>query len=349
MHAIADQVVDKVEDALHDATVGIHADLSTNVAQSPIVQEVCRLVDRVLTTPVLGDVSALDQVFALTNGLVGNLTDGLIDEVGDYVLDENGVVRQITGFVNQTVQDTVCDTTSTPVAPLTTGVTLDVTATVDQLLNGLATQATAGAEVLGVPVNVDVSSMLDGLGDTLLDGLFDGDGAVQDLVDALQTGLVDPATEGLLGTEGGTVGDALRDVLSITVNVQELTAADGTVSTAHAGKFARLVDAVVGGEFTETAMRVTVLNGDLATLNLAQATVGPNVTAIVDPECTDPDGCDVGGETTTPPGGGGGGGSLAYTGIGIATLIAVILALLAAGAYLVRESYRHRHPVVPTE
>ena len=90
-----------------------------------------------------------------------------------------------------------------------------------------------------------------------------------------------------------------------------------------------------------------MLGDDLATLNLAQATVGPNVTTIVDPECTDPDGCDVGGETTTPPGGGGnaGGGSLAYTGIGIATLIAVILALLAAGAYLVRESYRRNHPV----
>lgn len=343
---IADQVVDKVEGALHDATVDVHADLSTNVAQAPIVQDVCRLVDRVLTTPVLGDVSVLDQVFALANGLVGDLTDGLVDQVGDYVLDANGTVRQITGFVNQTVQDTVCSTTSTPVAPLTTSVTLDVTATVDQLLNGLAAQATAGAEVLGVPVAFDVSTMLDGLGDTLLDGLFDGNGAVQDLVDALQSGLVEPATQGLLGDGVGSVGDALRDVLSIQVNVQELTAPDGSMTVAHAGKFARLVDAVVGGEFTETAMRVTVLGGDLTTLNLAQATVGPNVTSIIDdPGCTDPDGCDVGGETTTPPGGGGGGGSLAYTGIGIATLIAVILALLAAGAYLVRESYRRNHPV----
>jgi hypothetical protein len=92
-----------------------------------------------------------------------------------------------------------------------------------------------------------------------------------------------------------------------------------------------------------------VLGDDLATLNLAQAIVGPNVTTIVDPECTNPDGCDVGGVTVTPPGGGGtGAGSLAYTGIGIATLIAVILALLAAGAYLVRESYRRNHPVVTT-
>ena len=93
-----------------------------------------------------------------------------------------------------------------------------------------------------------------------------------------------------------------------------------------------------------------VLGNDLATIDLAQAIVGPNVTTIVDPDCTEPDGCDTGGVTVTPPGGGGGpgAGSLAYTGIGIATLIAVILALLAAGAYLVRESYRRNHPVVTT-
>jgi hypothetical protein len=335
---IADQVVDKVEDALHDATVDIHADLSTNIAQSPIVREVCEVVDRVLTTPVLRDATSLEL---LTNGLLGNvntllntgvigsLTDGITDEVGDFVL-VNGVIQRITGFVNQTVQETVCNTTSTPVAPLTTSVVLDIEATVDELIDGVAARAVGQVEILGVEADVDLSLLLDGLGDTIVDGLFDGDGAVQDLVDALETGLVHPATEGLLGTGVGSVGDALRDVLSVQANVQELA----------------------GGQFTETAIRVSVLEGDLATLNLAQAIVGPNVTTIVDPECTDPDGCDTGGVTVTPPGGGGpgggGAGSLAYTGIGIATLIAVILALLAAGAYLMRESYRRNHPVVNT-
>jgi hypothetical protein len=331
---IADQVVDKVDDALHDATVDIHADLSTNIAQSPIVREVCELVDRVLTTPVLRDATSLEL---LTNGLLGNvntllntgvigsLTDGITDEVGDFVL-VNGVIQRITGFVNQTVQDTVCNTTSTPVAPLTTSVVLDIEATVDELIDGAAARAVAQVEILGVGTDVDLSLLLDGLGDSLVDGLFDGDGAVQDLVDALETGLVHPATEGLLGTGVGSVGDALRDVLSVQANVQELG----------------------GGQFTETAVRVSVLGDDLATLSLGQAIVGPNVTTIVDPECTDPDGCDTGGETLTPGGGGPGAGSLAYTGIGIATLIAVILALLAAGAYLVRESYRRNHPVVTT-
>ena len=84
-------------------------------------------------------------------------------------------------------------------------------------------------------------------------------------------------------------------------------------------------------------------------INLAQASVGPNVTSVDDPCVVD---CGVGGETTDPPGGGGGaggGGLLAFTGSSIALLIAMILALLAAGAYLVRESYRNRHAVVPTE
>jgi hypothetical protein len=332
---IADQVVDKVEDALHDATVDIHADLSTNIAQSPIVREVCELVDRVLTTPVLRDATSLelltngllgDLTTLVNTGLLGTLTDGVADEVGDFVLVD-GVVQRITGFVNQTVQDTVCSTTSTPVAPLTTSVVLDIEATVDELIDGVAARAVAQVKVLGVAADLDLSLLIDGLGDSLVDGLFDGDGAVQDLVNALETGLVHPATEGLLGTGVGSVGDVLRDVLSIKANVQELG----------------------GGRFTETAIRVSVLGDDLATLNLAQAIVGPNVTTIVDPECTNPDGCDVGGVTVTPPGGGGtGAGSLAYTGIGIATLIAVILALLAAGAYLVRESYRRNHPVVTT-
>ena len=37
------------------------------------------------------------------------------------------------------------------------------------------------------------------------------------------------------------------------------------------------------------------------------------------------------------------------TGVSIALLIALVLALLAAGAYLVREGYRHKHPAVPAE
>ncbi|WP_309711719.1 choice-of-anchor G family protein [Pseudolysinimonas sp.] len=340
---IADQVVEEVDEALHDATVDIHADLSTNVAQAPIAREVCQLVNRVLTTPVLRNATSLELITngllgdvstLLNTGAIGSLTDSLADDIGDFVL-VNGVIQRITGFVNQTVQDNVCNPTSTPVAPLTTSVVLDIEATVDELLYGTAATAVADVDILGIDTDLDLDVLLGDLGGSLLDGLFDGDGAVQDLVDALETNLVHPATDALLGSGVGTVGEALRDALSVKANVQELTSTGG------------------GGEFTETAIRVSAFGEELATLNLAQATVGPNVTTVVDPDCTDPGGCDTGGETVTSPdggglSGGGLGGSLAYTGIGIATLIAVILALLAAGTYLVRESYRRNHPVVTT-
>lgn len=350
---IADQVVDRVEEALHDANVDIHADLSVNVAQAPLVQEVCRLVDRVLTTPILTDLTS-SEVTGLLNqaglgGLLGGVLNGLgltqINQLIDLGLVEtltsgsgvgdivavDGVLKRVTGFVNQTVQDNVCSTQSTALAPLTTSVVLDIEATIDELLDGAAAKAVAAVEILGIDADLDLDVALGNLGGALTDTLFDQDGAVQGLIDSLEDNLVHPATEVLLGDGIGNIGDALRDLVSVQANVQELT------STGNGG-----------GEFTQTAIRVEVLGGDLTTINLAQAVVGPNVTTIVDPECTDPDGCDVGGETATPPGGGGGGGALAYTGIGIATLIAVILALLAAGAYLVRESYRRNNPVVAT-
>jgi hypothetical protein len=346
---IADQIVAKVETILHNAKVAIHADLSVNVAQAPLVQQVCQLVDRVLQVPVLTEVSAVERLLnGLTGdlgtllglGRIGSLVDGLLDKVGDYVLDENGILKRITGFVNQTVQDNVCSTTSTPLAPLTTSIVLDIQATIDELLSGVAARAVADVKILGLSTGLDLSILLKDLGGRLLDGLFDADGGVQGLIDALQSTIVQPATATLLGTGDqtglfgiGTVGDALRNLLSIRVNLQELTmVAD------------RGMAAMAGHMFTQTAVRVSVLNGSVATVNLAQATVGPNVRTIVDdPE--DPE------DPNNPPGtptGGGPGGSLAYTGVGIATLIAVILALLAAGAYLVRESYRRNHPAVPT-
>ena len=95
--------------------------------------------------------------------------------------------------------------------------------------------------------------------------------------------------DGLLDGDNA-VGLALTDLLSVRVNVQELN--DGT--------------------FTETAMRVTALGGlgarsagcsarplrdGLAQINLAAASVGPNVISVEDPCVVD---CGVGGETVTP-------------------------------------------------
>lgn len=212
----------------------------------------------------------------------------------------------------------------------------------DELLAGTAADADASISLLGGTVNADINLdlVLDELGDGLATGLFGSDGAVSDLVDALNTGLVNPAVTGLLG-DGG-VDSILTDLLSVRVNVQE------TNSTSS------------GSTFTETAVRVSVLGGagsdGAATVNVAAATVGPNVTRVVDPECTvncgpgggDPDpncvtNCGPGGGNPGDGNGGGGAGGLAFTGLNIATIVMVILALLITGAYLLRESYRRNH------
>ena len=110
--------------------------------------------------------------------------------------------------------------------------------------------------------------------------------------------------------------------------------------------------------FTQTALRLTVLPDEssgstarAARVNMAQSSVGPNATVVVPPDCTDGNCTPCTGPscTPTPPcftncGTSTAGDRLAYTGIGIATLIAIILALLAAGAYLAREGYRRHHP-----
>src|SRR5690606_20377811 len=100
-----------------------------------------------------------------------------------------------------------------------------------------------------------------------------------------------------------------------------------------------------GTRFTQTAVRISVLGGSVSTINIAAATVGPNL-VVADPDCVI--NCDGGPGGPGDPGGPGNPGNpdttatdrLATTGVGIATLIAVILALLAAGAYLAREGYR---------
>jgi hypothetical protein len=327
---LADDIVEQVEEALHDANVSIEAHLVHDVAQTPIVEQVCEIVNQVVTTPVLGPIlgntnSSLIGLLLASLGLdsildLGSLTDGIADDLGDYVVDGSGNIQQVVNLVNTTVPNTVCHNESSPLPSLQSSVDLVINGTVDQLLDGAASTATAHVKVLNVVDNtLPLSLVLDQLGDVLGTELF-GDGGVAGLADALQTQLVDPAKTGLLDGDD-SIDSALSDVVSVQLNVQESTTADGQPTDD-------------GGYFTQTAARVSVLGTDLTTLNLAQARVGPNVTQIIpdpDPEDpTDPDG----------PNGPSAVDRLAFTGVGIATLIAVILALLAAGAYLMRESYR---------
>jgi hypothetical protein len=242
-----------------------------------------------------------------------------------------------------------------PAVPAVPGISLastaevHVDATVDQLLNGTAAQAVADVKLLGGTVNakLDVNALLGGLGGALNNALFDNDSAITDLVNDLQTGLLNPTVTALIGPADNTLSEVLKGLVSVKLNIKETTVA-GSRGMALAD----------GSLFTQTALRVSVLPDTgatgLATLNLAQATVGSAVPVVVDPgDPGDPGGPgDPDDPTTGQPGGPGDGGngsfpaafggSLAFTGVGIASLVAILLALLAAGAYLAREGYRRR-------
>jgi hypothetical protein len=339
---IADQVVDRVEAALHDATVGVHADLDLDVAQSPLVQKVCKTVKQVIQVPtkVVQHVNVLvpvvDGVIAqvingvpyvdgvpIVGSLIGSGLGGLLGGGHTVTWITQTVTKTVTQLVDKTVDKVVCSNKVTALPALETSATIDITGTVDEFIDGAGVDANAKLKVLGLlNTELDLGLATDAMGGSITDALFDGDGAVKDLTDALNTGLVEPAVDGLLDGDSA-VGLALTDLVSVRANVQELS--DGT--------------------FTETALRVSVLGDSGAVINLAQASVGPNVTSVEDPCIVD---CGVGGETTTPTGLGGG-GLLALTGTGIALLICLVLALLAAGAYLVREGYRNRHAAVSTD
>lgn len=318
---LADQIVDKVKAALNDAQVNVHADLNLLTAQPPAVNQVCHDVQ----VPIIGDLPVVGNV---VGGLLGGLTGG----------SSSGPVQGIIGYTTQTV----CDLVNTVLPDLKSTVKLDVQGTVDQIVKGTAANATGAISLLNgtVQVPVDINAVLKGLGTSLTDALFSPNGTVSQLTDSLNSTLVNPAVSGLLGDT--SVHTVLTDLLSVRVNLQELSLASQKGMAVNTGQL-----------FTQTAVRVSALKGvgstGLATLNVAAATVGPNIATIVTPPtCTTncgPDNpptctvnCGPGGSTTTAA------DRLAMTGVGIATLVAIILALLAAGAYLAREGYRRNHP-----
>lgn len=340
---IADQVVDRVKDALNNATVNVHADLSQNVSQAPLVQNVCKIVQKVIQVPtqvvqqVVVQVPVINGVpLPVVNGIpqlngvpvVGSLL-GKVSGTLTYI--DQTVNQTVTKLVDQTVDQNVCSDITTALPDLNTSVTADITGTVGEALQGAGLNASATARVLGVNLpSVNLDSATGAIGDTLNNQLFGSDGAVTALTTALDTNLVDPAVQGLTG-DGDSVA-ALSNVLSATVNNQDIS--DGTFTeTALIVKVLPGAGGLLGGGAAASAA-----SGAAAQINLARASVGPNVTGT------------VGGVDTTPPPTDGNPGTtagniarLATTGMGIAALVAAVLALLAAGAYLVRESYRRNH------
>jgi hypothetical protein len=360
--SISDQVIAKVKQLLNAAKVTITAHADVSVAQAPIVNNVCHVVQQLIpgasgsgsgTTGSTAGSGSGDPVGGLLGGLLGGVSGALNagsggstgGAVGGVV---GGVVGQVGGAVGQIVDTTVCNKVATAVPAKLTSLDVNISGSAKQLIDGGSTTAGITLSVLGIPTTVNTTAVLQGLGGTLSDQLFGTDGTISKLTSALQSGLVQPAVTGLVGPGTGPVSDALTKLLSVKVNLQETTAAGSHGMAAQAGKM-----------FTETAVRVTVLGGagasSLATVNLAQAVVGPNITTVVNPPtCTgttcDPATCTIApcGPNTNPPGFTQAANRLASTGLSIGALVAAMLALLAAGAYLVREGYKRRRltPVI---
>ena len=287
---LGDQIVSKATTAITDAPVTIDATVNANTAQAPLLGQAC--------TPGSGSSSG------------GGLLGGLLGSGG-------GIVGQL-----------LCTPTSSALPSLKTDLNVHVAGTVGGLTTGDPTTATATLSLLGVPTTVNVNAILGGIDGTLTDNLLDGDSAVSDLTSGVQQNLVLPAVDGLLAANGTSVDSALTKGLSVTLNNQDLSSANG------------------GTLFTQNALRVAALPGagasGLLTLDLADATVGPNVATVAPTEPGDPGTPTEPGSPSTPgsPSFPTALGNLAFTGIGIASLVSAILALLAAGAYLVREGYR---------
>lgn len=359
---VSDQVLAKVKDLLNQANVNVSATVKDDVAQAPIVKKVCEVVQHVIDVPVPGSGSSSGGSDSGSGGLggLGGVVGGIVGGVDNTV---DNVVNGVTDTVQQVVNETVCHNETTTPSPLETKLSLDIAGTVNQLINGSGASADATLTLpTGVKTNVDLGTTLNGIGDLLNSSLFSG-GAITDLQQQLDSHLVNPAVTGLLGSQS-SVEQLLTQLLSITVNNKSTQTVAVTPSPqalgstggfgGHAGAARVAADPqaadATGTEFTETAVRVTAAPGlgSPATINLASATVGPNVSQGVLGDGGDNGGGDNGGGGTGGGGNGGGvlgdGGSLAFTGVGIAMLIIVILALLAAGAYMVRESYRRNRP-----
>ncbi|MBX9472243.1 choice-of-anchor G family protein [Microcella sp.] len=303
---LADDVVDVVREAINEVRVDIRATLSLLTPQQGDSVETC------VEVPILGNLGGGDGV---VGGLLDGLTGGLLGGGGGH----GG-----TGHVTEPLTELVCTITEKVLPDLRTSLDLRIAGDLSGLGDADAEIARATLTVLGVPVQLDLSAVLGGISLGIADALGNESDVIAAVQSALQQTVVEPVATGLLG--GASLGTALADVLSVKVNLKS-TGSD----SAGPGTF-----------FTQTAVRIAVLQGALVSIDLASATVGPGVTPTDDPE--DPDGpggpgdpdctgddCGPGGPITLSDG-----GPLAYTGVNIGGLLMLIAGLLAAGLALMR-------------
>nr|WP_104096022.1 choice-of-anchor G family protein [Terrimesophilobacter mesophilus] len=265
----------------------------------------------------------------------------VIGKICQYEDSNGNILGELVGKLLGTL---VCTTTSTALPKLETSASVDVHGTLGQVLDGIS-PATVTAKVLGVPLTMSSAKLLSALGGVLGDRVFGTSGILGGITAALDGPLLAQANTGLLGSVGLT--GILSDILSLRVNLQETTLGGGGLGVA------------TNTVFTQTALRVAVARGagdsGLTTLNVAAASVAPVVTAGSGGPGTpgDPDGGsgaggDGGGNTPAGDIGDGGvhTGNLAFTGVSLAIIVGVLIALLTLGAWLAREGHRRNHPTL---
>ena len=166
---IADQVVDRVRAALHDATVSIHAKVDLDVAQAPLVQQVCETVESVIQVPtqiltqVTIQVPVIDGVVAqvvngvpvvngipIVGGQVGGLLGGILGGGHSVTWITQTVDRYVTQNVSTVVDELVCHNNVTALPALETSATIDISGTVDEFIDGVGVDASAKLKVLGL-------------------------------------------------------------------------------------------------------------------------------------------------------------------------------------------------------
>lgn len=235
---LIDSIVDAVRDELRSARVSVTATASVLTPQTSGTEERCRDVTRTIAG------SSESGSSSGSGGQLGGLIGGLLGGVGD-------IVEDTVGDTVETITETVCEVVEVPLPDLRTSLDLRLAGSLRAMLDGRADASAASLTVLGTPVTIAVPSLSTSVGAVLDAQLLGGGGAVADLERRLTATLLDPAVGALLGDHG--LG-ALGGLLSIRLNVQETTS--GSVEV-----------------FEQTAVRVAV--GQLATLDIAQAAVGP--------------------------------------------------------------------------
>lgn len=223
----------------------------------PVVELACNLLPE---NALNLEFPSINELLAAVTGVVGTESVSINVDTGVVTLDLAGVLADAGLDINNLAPGT--DLVPYVVGALNDallgpdGALTNLSSTVDGLLSTIVDNTSL--TIAGLTLSTSqLSSLLDALLTPVLDTL---DTALAPVTSGLN-GLVDDISGQLLG------GNGLGSLLQVLVNVQESPS---------------------NGVFSETAVRVNLLGGNAATLDLATAAVGPN--AIGDDTDTDADG-----------------------------------------------------------